>query len=306
MEYDMESYEKRVEKLEALWKDVNELNKFAQQEFGIDDIFQDNNGKVVQQLIYLNFKNVEGREGNDGRDKNEVEWEMKSVNINKTQSISTHHHLNKKILQKYRLVPWSFSVYEGSDLQQIYVIHPTKLDNEYFTEWENKIRTEGKELNNPKINLEYIKQHGTLVYCKTKGVLTDPTLIYDDEFMQTNINYDFSTSNKRPLEDIFEEFDQFIYTLSSDITHNVLTTSTGSERIWYSENCKPFVVLQKNKDAIIIYLNIPNVDYDDFYKEIKQAKKVYAAFNCRVEQKCMKGNLTHIKELIFKSYTNNV
>ena len=59
---------------------------------GIDDIFQDNGGKILQALLLLGLTNIPGREGNDAVDNSGDEYEMKSVNINLTRSFSTHHH----------------------------------------------------------------------------------------------------------------------------------------------------------------------------------------------------------------------
>ena len=53
------------------------------------------------------------REGNDARDENGREYELKSVNFALTQSFSTHHQLNPTILAKYRKVGWVFAIYEA-------------------------------------------------------------------------------------------------------------------------------------------------------------------------------------------------
>ena len=65
---------------------------------GIDDIFQDNGGKILQILLYTGLTILPGREGNDARDENGREYELKSVNIHLTQELlhpspheSTHH-----------------------------------------------------------------------------------------------------------------------------------------------------------------------------------------------------------------------
>lgn len=54
-----------------------------------------------------------GREGNDAKDASGAEFELKTVNVLKTKSFSTHHHLNPVILAKYRQVDWFFAIYEG-------------------------------------------------------------------------------------------------------------------------------------------------------------------------------------------------
>ena len=69
-----------IKEIEGLWDNLLSLERFAKQ-YGIDDFFQDNGAKVVQQLVYLNMSNIPGREGNDGRSENGMEWEMKSINL---------------------------------------------------------------------------------------------------------------------------------------------------------------------------------------------------------------------------------
>jgi hypothetical protein len=54
---------------------------------------------------------IPGREGNDAKDSNGNEFELKSVNIALTKSFSTHHHINPRIIEKYRQVDWIFAVY---------------------------------------------------------------------------------------------------------------------------------------------------------------------------------------------------
>ncbi len=301
MNFNSKAHNEKIKKIQEFWETVEKLNEFAKNEYGIDDIFQDNEGKVLQQLVHLNFANIDGREGNDGIDVNGVEWEMKSVNILKTKDISTNHHLNQKILTKYRLVPWSFTVYEGIQLQQIYVINPRDLEDEYFTKWENEIITENIELNNPKIKLEYIKRNGILVYCKTLGLQNDPTMVYDEKFRDANRAYDFSSSNKRAAGEIISELSDFIKSISNSITSSLL----DSNKIVYSDVDILFAALQENKDSVIVYLNIPNIEYDDYFQEIKTYKKKLTGLNCKIKQHCVKGDLSYIKDLIRQSYEHN-
>jgi Restriction endonuclease PvuII len=75
---------------------------------GINDIFQDNGGKILQVLLVTGLKVLPGREGNDAKDADGNEYELKSVNIALTKSFSTHHHINPRIIDKYRQVDWIF------------------------------------------------------------------------------------------------------------------------------------------------------------------------------------------------------
>lgn len=151
-----------IELIEELWDNLKELSKLAAKH-GIYDIFQDNGAKTVQQLIYLQFKNLSGREGNDAVDEYGYEWEMKSINIGTSASgFSTNHHLNHFILDKYRKVPWSFSIYNGIDLKEIYVMHPHILEP-IFSHWENKLETM-QHINNPKIPISFVRENGLKVF----------------------------------------------------------------------------------------------------------------------------------------------
>ncbi len=160
-----------IARLEKIWKGIEELSKLGN-EYGIDDIFQDNGAKILQQVIYMNFKAMTSREGNDAIDENGLEWELKSCNSEKVVGISTHHHLNHVILKKYRGVPWLFSIYEHTSLKEIFMMTPQELEP-IFSQWENKLNGEIKNgvkqpkrdsLNNPKIPINFVRTHGVKLY----------------------------------------------------------------------------------------------------------------------------------------------
>jgi hypothetical protein len=131
---------------------------------GINDIFQDNGGKLLQVILTLGLKVIPGREGNDACDDEKKEYELKSVNTDLTKSFSTHHHINPTILQKYRRVDWIFAVYCGIELQAVYLVTSDKLER-FYTSWEKKWNDSGgKDINNPKIQLSYVVKNGKLLY----------------------------------------------------------------------------------------------------------------------------------------------
>lgn len=149
--------------LDRLFPYVREYQALASKH-GIGDIFQDNGGKLLQMLLITGLKSTGGREGNDGRDEAGNEYELKSVNALLTKSFSTHHHMNPTILAKYRQVVWFMAVYEGIELRAIYRITPTNLEP-YFSKWERKWHDSGgKDINNPKIPLKFVMEHGELFY----------------------------------------------------------------------------------------------------------------------------------------------
>lgn len=149
--------------LEALFPAVRRYQQLATKH-GIGDVFQDNGGKLLQIILLTGLRVLPGREGNDAVDGAGREYELKSVNRKLTQSFSTHHHLNPTIIKKYRKVGWYFAVYEGIELIELYSMEPDKLEP-YFSKWEAKWKADGdKDINNPKIPLQFIRSTGTLFY----------------------------------------------------------------------------------------------------------------------------------------------
>jgi hypothetical protein len=150
-------------KLRNLLPSIRKLQHLASKH-GIDDVFQDNGGKILQILLYTGLTILPGREGNDARDENGREYELKSVNIRLTQSFSTHHHMNPHIIGKYRQVDWVFAVYDGIELIEIFILTPAQIEP-YFTRWAKKWADDGnKDINNPKIPLKFVRDTGKLVY----------------------------------------------------------------------------------------------------------------------------------------------
>jgi hypothetical protein len=154
-----------VAEMERLLPYVREYQALASKH-GIGDIFQDNGGKLLQLLLITGLRWIGSREGNDARDEEGREYELKSVNTLLTQSFSTHHHMNPTIITKYRQVDWVFAVYEGIELQAIYRMTPAGLEP-YFTKWETKWHESGRrDINNPKIPVKFVIERGELVYQK--------------------------------------------------------------------------------------------------------------------------------------------
>lgn len=163
--------------VDILWKQLKTLQDVAE-EFGIENIFQDNGAEILQQLIYLNMKAVPGREGNDGVDINGCEWEMKSLDVSKGNSgITTNHHLNADIIEKYKTVPWSVAIYDRIHLKKIYIVGSKQLQAT-FQAWEQQLR-KVKSLNNPKIPLVTIEEQGTLIYEEGWDFPVDPMEVLD-------------------------------------------------------------------------------------------------------------------------------
>ena len=154
-----------MDRLNELMPYIQEYQKLAVKH-GINDIFQDNGGKILQVLLITGLKILPGREGNDAVDEKGREYELKSVNIELTKSFSTHHHMNPVIIKKYKKVDWIFAIYEGIELKEIFKLTPKKL-NPYFNKWEIKWHADGKkDINNPKIPLSFVRENGKLLFIR--------------------------------------------------------------------------------------------------------------------------------------------
>ena len=173
-----ENHKKEIARIEELWENLHDLADMAKK-YGIDDIFQDNGAKILQQLVYLNFNILLGREGNDAISARGIEWEMKSVNIELTSGFSTNHHTNQHIIAKYRKVPWSFAIYKGISLQEIYVLTPRQLEP-IFAHWEKQLLEDPTRthLNNPKIPVKFVRQNGVRVFPIDTNNPIDPDSIH--------------------------------------------------------------------------------------------------------------------------------
>jgi hypothetical protein len=154
--------------LRKLFPAVRRLQSLAIRH-GVPDIFQDNGGKILQVSLLLGLKALKAREGNDLIDKDGNEYELKTVNLRRTDQFTTHHHLNPTIIKKYRKVDWIFATYKDIELDQIFLLKPDAMEH-WYKKWEKKWHDDGgKDINNPKVPLSYVQQHGTLLYPRKRG-----------------------------------------------------------------------------------------------------------------------------------------
>jgi hypothetical protein len=162
-----------AKRLDALFPNIREFQKLATAH-GINDIFQDNGGKLLQLLLLTGLKISPGREGHDALDDHGNEYELKTVNVLLTSSFSTHHHLNHTIIEKYREVDWYLAVYKGIEIQEIYRMTPKQLAP-FFEHWEAMLDDEGRtHINNPKIPVKFVRERGTLFYETTPQLPAPP------------------------------------------------------------------------------------------------------------------------------------
>jgi hypothetical protein len=152
-----------AELLKKLFPSIRVYQKLAQKH-GIPDIFQDNGGKILQVCLILGLTVLKSREGNDAVDESGREYELKTVNLSRTAQFTTHHHLNPVIIAKYRKVDWIFSTYEGIELRDIFLMKPPVMEY-WYKRWEAKWHADGgRDINNPKIPLTYVREHGAVLH----------------------------------------------------------------------------------------------------------------------------------------------
>ena len=98
---------------------------------------------------------------------------MKSINLETSASgFSTNHHTTKGIIAKYRKVSWTFAIYHGIHLDEIFVMTPVMLEP-LFLHWEDKLETM-THLNNPKIPVKFVRENGIKVYPIDEANPVDP------------------------------------------------------------------------------------------------------------------------------------
>ena len=140
---------------------------------GIPDIFQDNGGKYLQLALVTGLTMLKSREGNDAVDETGRQYEIKTLNVERVTSFTTHHHLNPTIIAKYRKVDWIFAVYRGIELEAVYYM-PVQRLKPFFAAWEAKWNSNQKDINNPKIPLKFVVEHGHKIFSQDQEPVLPP------------------------------------------------------------------------------------------------------------------------------------
>jgi hypothetical protein len=152
--------------LDKIFPHLRLLQKLATKH-GIPDIFQDNGGKYLQLALVTGLTLLKSREGNDAIDETGRQYELKTLNVDRVRSFTTHHHLNPTIIAKYRMVDWIFAVYRSIELDAVYYMPVQNLET-FFAKWEIKWNTEQKDINNPKIPLKFVIERGRKIFPATQ------------------------------------------------------------------------------------------------------------------------------------------
>lgn len=144
---------------------------------GIHNVMTDNG---YQELVVLTLFGLikMRREGNDARDAEGHQYELKTVGrisadgvVKKSLSITTEHTLTHANIARYRSVwLWVIAVFNRTLPEVIYEITPAALEP-YFETWEKRLREQDpsgtdplNHINNPKIPLWFIERYGIRIW----------------------------------------------------------------------------------------------------------------------------------------------
>ena len=155
-------------------------------ERGIHNVFADNGYQELVLLTLFGLRKLR-REGNDAADEDGRQYELKTVSRISSDGIPKHslgvtteHTLTYANIERYRRAYlWIIAVFAQSTPELIYEITPAALEP-LFQKWERQLRQqdptdtlERNHINNPKIPLLFIQQHGLLVWSEGRAALSD-------------------------------------------------------------------------------------------------------------------------------------
>lgn len=144
---------------------------------GIHNVMTDNGYQELVVLTLFGLTKLR-REGNDARDGDGHEYELKTVgrisadgHRKETLSITTEHTLTHANIERYRRVfLWVVAVFDRTLPEVIYEVTPHALEP-YFAKWEALLdqrdgdwRLVRDHVNNPKIPLKFIAEHGIRIW----------------------------------------------------------------------------------------------------------------------------------------------
>lgn len=152
------------EEMTDAMRSVQKLSELGKH-YGIEDIFSDNGGRLLQILVATGLDRVPGRGGPDAKDRMGREYEIKSLDANsKVSGFGTSHHLNNSTIDRYREHTFVFAVFEGIMLREIYRVRALDLEP-LFDQWTQTLWSQS-HINNPKIPLAFVREVGEIMYMK--------------------------------------------------------------------------------------------------------------------------------------------
>jgi len=144
---------------------------------GIHNVFDDNGYKDLILLTLFGLTKL-GREGDDAVDAQGRQFETKTVSRMSSKgvrklslSITTEHTMTLANIERYRRTfMWIVAVFDGAQPEAIWEIKSSELEP-FFSQWQSRLaeldeygRPVRDHINNPKIPLKFINEHGVQVW----------------------------------------------------------------------------------------------------------------------------------------------
>lgn len=142
--------------------------------YGINRVFDDGGYRELILLKMFELERPPGaavRTGNDAIDPRTHQlYELKTVNFynlsgeyQSRPAVTTCHHFNRHILDRYRQVKFLIGFFHVNKPVRIYEMESTAIENPYFQRWERQLQT-AEHLNNPKFSPTPVVKRGVEVW----------------------------------------------------------------------------------------------------------------------------------------------
>ncbi|MFN2484668.1 MAG: hypothetical protein ABR509_07005 [Candidatus Limnocylindria bacterium] len=144
---------------------------------GIHNVFDDNGYKDLLLLTLFGLRKL-GRSGDDAVDDEGRQYETKTISRlsskgvrKESLSLTTEHTMTLANIERYRKTfLWIVAVFAGAQPEGIWELSPQALEP-FFALWESRLRERAPDgrllrdhLNNPKIPMKFIDEHGIQVW----------------------------------------------------------------------------------------------------------------------------------------------
>jgi len=154
--------------------------------YGIHNVFDDGGYKELILLTLFELRKLH-REGDDAEGPNGDRYEIKTVarvgsegRVKGSLGVTSEHTLTRANIERYRQVRlWIIAVFKQSKPEAIYEITPAALEP-FFARWEAILIEQERvapdeggappHLNNPKIPLKFVQEHGVQIWPPTRDV----------------------------------------------------------------------------------------------------------------------------------------
>lgn len=162
-EPDLDSYNR----LEEFMDSFSQLDDLAIR-YGFSDLAVHGNFRTIQVMTALGLTKDSSRRA-DALDQNGHMVEIKTCDITKSNSFSTATELTSEKCRRFRTFMWTFGVFVGLRLREVYVMDPRYLEP-LFLHFEAKIeKSKTGFIRNPSIPVSYVIKHGTKKFENTNS-----------------------------------------------------------------------------------------------------------------------------------------